>query len=115
MTLKSEEIGDRWHNSNEEYLIEENTRRQLVPSTGVSKSLSEQLPSSTTQICRREQDVRYVDASERKPTHVLGEPAETFSVTLPLDDGDHEEFDGTDVIERNLALSDTCYQLGPSG
>ena len=37
-------------------------------------------------------------------THVLGEPTETFTVTLPLNDGNHEELNGTDVIEGNLAL-----------
>jgi len=42
--------------------------------------------------------------AEKGVTHVLGEPTETFTVTLPLNDGNHEEFDGADVIEGNLAL-----------
>ena len=42
--------------------------------------------------------------ADKGVTHVLGEPAETFAVTLPLNDGNHEEFDGADVIEGNLAL-----------
>lgn len=37
-------------------------------------------------------------------THVLGEPTETFAITLPLNNRNHEEFDGANVIEGNLAL-----------
>ena len=37
-------------------------------------------------------------------THVLGEPTETFAVTLPLDNRNHEEFDRADVVEGDLAL-----------
>lgn len=48
----------------------------------------------------REQCLR----ADKRVTHVLGEPTETFTVTLPLNDGNHEEFDGADVIEGDLAL-----------
>ena len=34
----------------------------------------------------------------------MGEPTETFAVTLPLNDGNHEQFDRADVIEGDLAL-----------
>ena len=37
-------------------------------------------------------------------TYVLREPTEAFTVTLSLNDGNHEDFDGADVIERNLSL-----------
>jgi len=47
--------------------------------------------------------------AENRVTHVLGEPTEAFAVALPLNDGNHEEFDGADVIEGDLALG--CHVL----
>jgi len=87
-------------------IIEENTREQRTISTNyeVSKGLSWQLPSSTAQIWGGEHDQKAVATADKGVTHVLGEPTETFTVTLPLDDGDHEQLNGTDVIKRNLAL-----------
>jgi len=35
----------------------------------------------------------------------LGDPSETLSVTLPLDNRAHEELNGPDVTEGNLALA----------
>jgi hypothetical protein len=49
---------------------------------------------------------------DQRITHVLREPTEAFAVTLPLNDGNHKEFDGADVVERDLSLSDTCHRFG---
>lgn len=38
-------------------------------------------------------------------THVLREPAEALAVALAHDDGAHEDLDGADVPERDLALT----------
>ena len=37
--------------------------------------------------------------------HVLREPADTLAVALAHDDGAHEDLDGADALERDLALA----------
>jgi hypothetical protein len=41
---------------------------------------------------------------EEGDTYVLGEPTEAFTVTLSLNNRNHEEFNRADIIERNLSL-----------
>lgn len=42
--------------------------------------------------------------------HVLREPADTLAVALAHDDRAHEDLDGADALERNLALA-SCKSI----
>lgn len=47
--------------------------------------------------CQKKHECRCLD--------VLRQPADTFTVALSHDNTAHEDFDGTDALERNLALA----------
>lgn len=40
-----------------------------------------------------------------RDTYILTQPSETFTIALSHDDGAHENFNRSDVAERNLALA----------
>jgi hypothetical protein len=42
--------------------------------------------------------------------HVLRKPADTLAVALAHDDGAHEDLNGADTLERNLALA-SCNKI----
>ena len=46
----------------------------------------------------------------RMTTDVLRQPPESFAVTLTHDDRAHEDFDGTNVPERDLAFAGSLVQ-----
>lgn len=45
-----------------------------------------------------------------RDTYILTQPSETFTVALSHDDGAHENFNRSDVTERNLALAGSLVE-----
>lgn len=51
-----------------------------------------------------------VGCRRRRRLNVLAEPPESLAVTLSHDDGAHEELNGSNVLERHLALASRLVQ-----
>lgn len=69
---------------------------------------SRRRPAEPSQVLRRSSTTTRTAASPRRRVcqlDVLREPADSFAVSLSHDDGAHEDLDGPDALQGNLALA----------